>query len=259
MILGVRHGERGDRSKLDLERKRVELYYDTHLSDKGAVQGQLTGKEIQRKIQDYESFLLKFGQSSNKKIIPIIISSPFLRTIQTAFHIANALDSVYENTIFIQEEISELLWNQQEFDKDPRPILFSQTRKIEDFSNYGLDFKNSKIKLGGKLFKSEEFIKPKYPEELDHCQMRVATFCEKIAQIFFTNFNYNEYVLIWVSHQYCLACSIWHYLKLKPFEFKDDSIELCGIVDCRYENPKTELKNYKIVQKGTNEHLNSNF
>ena len=256
MILAVRHGERGDRSKDEWERKRVELYYDTHLTDDGMLQAQATGKEIQRKIHEYEDYLVKIGKHSGKKIIPIILSSPFLRTIQTAFHIANNLDNVYENTIFIQEEISELVWSLQEFDLDPMPNLFSKTRKLEDFAKYGLDFKTSKIKLGASLFKSSEFMLPKYPEEITTCQERVAKFCSKVADLFFSNFKYNEYVLIWVSHQYCLGCAIWHLLKLGPSQFSYELIQLCGIVDCRYEDPMKDLNLYKVVQLGTNEHVN---
>jgi len=259
MILGVRHGERGDRSPSEMERKRVELYFDCHLTEEGALQAQLTGKEIQRRIIDYESSLLQTGRSSGKKIIPIILTSPFLRTIQTAYQIASSLDCIYENTIFIQDELIELLWNGQEFDIDPLPLLFSRTRKLEDFARYGLDFQNSKIKLGKDLFKSKDFLYPKYPESLEACQERIAIFCSKIQELFFKNFKYNEYVLIWVSHQYCLACAIWHLTGLRPDNFNDDLVELCGILDIRYEDPDKDLEKYKVIQKGTHDHLKVNL
>lgn len=48
MIFGVRHGERGDYSKN--EKDLVEFSYDPHLTRKGALQAQITGKEIQKRI-----------------------------------------------------------------------------------------------------------------------------------------------------------------------------------------------------------------
>lgn len=245
MIIGVRHGERGDLSPSEEEKSNVELYFDPHLTVFGSMQSKLTGNALQKLIDDYQ---LSIG--SSKKMIPIILASPFLRTIQTAYHIASALDTIYENTIFIQNELSEVLWDKGEFDKDPFPFLFSRTRTIEPFKKYGMDFTGSNIKLGQELFQSPEFRYPKYPETTEACQERIARFCENIPKLFFSRFNPKEYVLIWVSHQYCLASAIWHLAQVKPHQFPYDLIEFCGILEVRYEEPDTNLKKFNILTMG---------
>ena len=163
MILGVRHGERADKCQNEAEKKKVKLYYDPHLTDFGALQAQTTALEIQKRLNCYSEELKSKGLGTGKKITPVIICSPFLRTIQTAFNIASKLDCVYENSIFVQHEICEFIWDQQEFDKDPLPILFSKNAELKDYLEYGCDFINSPIKLKANLFSDPEFIMAKWP------------------------------------------------------------------------------------------------
>ncbi len=255
MILGVRHGERGDTTPNENEKKKVDLYFDPHLTEYGSLQAQMAAKEIQTKLNNFEQELRLKNLSSGKKIMPVIIASPFLRTIQTAYHITRNLDCVYENTIFLQNEIAELLWDQQEFNVDPLPLLFSKTRPLDKFLDFGLDFMNSGLKLSWNLFSNSEFISPKYPEEIEEAQKRIACFLKNVAKIFFEKFKYNEYVLVWVSHQYCLASAAWFYTGLTPLSFPHSLIDLCGILDCRYTDPENNLNEFKIRQVGTNEHL----
>ena len=192
MILTVRHGERGDKSPNEYEKQKVKLYYDPHLTEFGSLQAQITGMEIKSKLLAFNDELKSKGMSSWKKITPVIITSPFLRTIQTAYHIARNLDEIYQNTIFIQNEIAELLWDQQEFDLDPLPILLSRTQKLEDFRDYGVDFLTSGLNLKSKLFSDPEFIQPKYPEQKDECIKRVQTFLKKVPKLFFEKFKFNK-------------------------------------------------------------------
>lgn len=255
MILGIRHGERGDKTANETEKKKVKLYYDPHLTDFGALQAQTTALEIQARLNSYSEELKFKGLGSGKKIIPVILCSPFLRTIQTAFNIASRLDCVFENSIFLQQEICEFIWDQQEFDKDPLPILFSKTKDLPDYLEYGCDFINSGIKLKSNLFSDPEFIQAKWPELKEVCQKRVAVFLKKIAKLFFAKFRYTEYALVWVAHQYCLASGIWHYTDLTPATHPDDLVQICGILDCRYPDPENNLEKFKILQIGTSPHL----
>lgn len=255
MIIGLRHGERADKCDSEAEKKKIELYFDPHLTDFGALQAKMSALEIQKRINAYEEDLIAKGLGSGKKITPVILVSPFLRTIQTAFNVAKNLDRVYENTIFVQNELTELLWNEQEFNIDPLPLLFSRNRKIEDFIPYGADFIHSGIKIDfNPLFKDPEFIQPKYPEKKVETIKRAHQFFKRIPHLFFEKFKFNEHVLIWISHQYILASAIWYYTDLVEATHSDSLVQICGIFDTRFPD-LNNLEKYKLLQIGTSPHL----
>lgn len=255
MIIGLRHGERADKCNTEAEKKKCELYFDPHLTDFGALQVKMSALEIQKRINLFEEELKTKGLSSGKKLTPVVIASPFLRTIQTAFNLAKNLDSIYQNTVFLQNEIMELLWNEQEFNIDPLPVLFSRTRKVEDLIPYGADFINSGLKLEfNPLFKDPEFVQPKYPEKKVETINRAHKFFKRIPHLFFEKFPFNEYVLIWVSHQYILASALWFYTDLTPETYPDSLVQICGIFDTRFPDIKN-LEKYKLLQIGTSPHL----
>lgn len=257
MILAVRHGERGDKSLIEKEKKNVKLYFDPHLTELGALQAVFTASEIKTRILAFETELQSKGLSSGKKITPVILVSPFIRTIQTAYHIARNLDCFYENSIYIQPEISELLWDQQEFNIDPMPLLFSKNHhKLEDYSQYGLDFVTTGINLKNRLFSDPKLIQPKYPEKKEECINRMWTFLDKVPKMFFERFKFNEHVLIWVSHQFALASTVWLYENITPEVWLDSNVELCGIVDIRFPEPETNPQKVALRQHGTSPHLN---
>lgn len=74
---------------------------------------------------------------NGSKITPVIMCSPFLRTIQTAYHIATTLDNFFEKTICLDYHLSELM---KEFTEDPLPKLFSNLYEIQEFEKYNLFF-----------------------------------------------------------------------------------------------------------------------
>ena len=78
MIAIVRHGEREDDSTN--KKRRSAIGYDPSLSEIGEQQARLTGRYI------LEKYLLK--ENSHMRDNLKIISSPFLRTLQTAAIIA---------------------------------------------------------------------------------------------------------------------------------------------------------------------------
>lgn len=257
MILAVRHGERGDRSLLEKEKENVKLYFDPHLTELGVVQAVFTASEIKTRILAFEAELESKGLGSGKKITPVILVSPFIRTIQTAYHIARNLDYFYENSIFVQPEISELLWDQQEFNVDPMPLLFSNNHhKLEDYFEYGLDFLTAGVNLKGRLFSDPEFIQPRYTEKKEECIHRIRTFLDKVPKMFFERFKFNEHVLIWVSHQFALASTVWLYENISAEVWPDTNVELCGIVDIRFPELEANPQKATLRQHGTSPHLN---
>lgn len=90
MIILIRHGERAD--SVTSEHSKVLCEYDPPLSSLGELQSELTAKCLK---------LLE------KEII--IVSSPFLRCLQTANIIKSQIPNAFKNTIYIEETISEIL------------------------------------------------------------------------------------------------------------------------------------------------------
>jgi broad specificity phosphatase PhoE len=90
MIFLIRHGERAD--AVTSEHSKVLLEYDPPLSSLGELQSVMTA--------DYLNSL-------EKEII--IVSSPFLRCLQTAKIIKSKLSKVYNNCIYIEESLGEIL------------------------------------------------------------------------------------------------------------------------------------------------------
>ncbi len=106
MIFGVRHGERADfSSALKEEKENIEIPFDPHLTKLGQLQAQQTGKLIQEKINEYNRNLHVNNPEEQEEIEVIIITSPFLRCVMTAFEIAKQMKKVYENSIFFTRSL----------------------------------------------------------------------------------------------------------------------------------------------------------
>lgn len=257
MILGIRHGERADASEELAEKARIELFHDPHLTKLGEFQAQITAKAILQKIENFEQEL-KLQNLFTKKVTPVIIASPFLRTIQTAYHIANNLGEVYENSIFIHDEIIEFLDDDKKFgfEKDPRPILFSSIMKLEDYKRYGMDFINGPIKIKKFDYSNPEFKMPSFPEGHENCNSRIKGFIENFPKIFFKKFKFNTFIPVWISHQYCLAAACWHLRKTNSIEFPIKNVGYCGILDLRYEDADGMCEKRQVKQWGSNDHIN---
>lgn len=90
MIILIRHGERAD--SVTSEHFKVVCEYDPPLSSLGELQCVLTGKYL---------------KSFEKEII--IVSSPFLRCLQTANIIKSHLPNIFNDSIYIEENASEIL------------------------------------------------------------------------------------------------------------------------------------------------------
>ncbi|KRX09859.1 hypothetical protein PPERSA_03921 [Pseudocohnilembus persalinus] len=125
MLFGIRHGERGDRCHI--ERKTVQLDHDPHLTKLGCLQAQASGQRLEEEIQNYFKHLKQeklIGEDEKDEIEIIMLSSPFLRTMMTAFHLAQQIKKrVYKKTIYLQYEFCENIAN-YDFSEDPLKDLF---------------------------------------------------------------------------------------------------------------------------------------
>ena len=115
MIILIRHGERAD--SVTSEHSKVVWKYDSPLSFLGELQCELTAKYL---------------KSFEREII--IVTSPFLRCLQTANIIKSHIQNIFNNSIYIEESVSEIL----------HPAWFDETviEKLEvnrgNLTKYGL-------------------------------------------------------------------------------------------------------------------------
>ena len=116
MLYIVRHGERADLNGTEEDKKNIRLKFDPNLTENGKLQAQTTGKFIDLNL---ESTYSKKGIKYNV----IIISSPFLRCLQTAANIAKNLKNVQQKTIFIEDKIGEIM-SSRWFEYNVNPDLY---------------------------------------------------------------------------------------------------------------------------------------
>ena len=236
MIIGTRHGERADQTNNEIERAKIEKSYDVHLTDKGAVQCSKSGEYIKSII-------------GNKKAI--VICSPFLRTIQTAVNAAQHLN-VYNNTIYLQDEVGEILIP-EDFKENPHPKIHVNENGFEKVKSY-IDYE----KLGFKLEKNgfvqdERMIKAIYPEDLDYCVKRLTLFQEALVEKFSKEFSLDDHVICIFSHQGPLRA--WRIVLNRGNEDGLPIYNYCGITIAEWEDMKKEPNKWVMSKNGNNEHI----
>ncbi len=165
---------------------------DPHLSSDGVLQAQETGRRLRR-----ESILH-------------IFASPFLRTVETAFHIAEALDL----RIKIEHGACEWL-NPQWFSAHPRHIPPEDL--VKRFPRIDLSYST--------------FVRPQYPETWDDCMER----CRRTARNISTAYSNN--ILI-VGH----GASVCGLTQALLNDTHDISAGLCALIKINYSNGKCSLE-----------------
>jgi len=93
-----------------------------------------------------------------------------------------------------------------------------------------------------------------YPESKPDCEMRIQKFLKHFPKQFFKKFKFNEFALIWVSHQYCIAAGCWFLKNTNIQEFPLKNVGYCGILDCQFDDPE-DICQIQVMQWGSNEHL----
>ena len=247
MIFAIRHGQRAD-DPISNEATSIELDYDPPLSTNGLLQAQLTGLYLRDVIANIERI------SGEKKKI-IILSSPFLRCIQTAIYLSNGLEHFHKHTIYINDEISEIQ-KSKFFSKDVLPDLHfrknSLSQKHYETSN------NRKISLKEKSFHKKSsststYAKnsPIFPETIGDCSMRFKKARNNISQKYMRK-NLSNTIVILVTHSIGVQCLIHD---LEP-EKEIPQIDYCSMTQINYnmDIARKEIRE-EISVKNFTEHI----
>jgi broad specificity phosphatase PhoE len=189
-IFIIRHGERAD--NCPIESPLVEIQSDPHLTEEGRQQAILAGKEL--KILFEKGYQKGYISTPNPQIV--LVSSPFLRCIQTSNGILSVFepDNIYHNTITLDPGFSEYL-STEYFTEDPMGALFVKTKEKDGI---GL---TERLEVCEALMNSRETETPKFPEEYETFQERVCDHYTRLASDFTANMNKDkDKVLIIVTH-----------------------------------------------------------
>ena len=244
MIFAIRHGQRAD-DPCSNDPSFIELEYDPPLSSYGLAQAHLTGLYLREAISNLQS-------SSGEKQKIVVLSSPFLRCIQTAIYLSNALDYFHKNTIYITDEISEIQ-KSKFFSKDVLPdLLFRRNAQNKNFSE---SFNGKKINLKEKsLMKkmtSNSKNSPVFPETIADCSMRFKKARININQKYLRQ-NFSNTIVILVTHSIGVQCMIH---ELEP-EKEIPQIGYCSMTQITYTQ---DLARKEVVEeisvKNFNEHI----
>lgn len=206
MIFVVRHGERADQA-YDQTLLNIELKYDPPLTEIGKAQSLKTGNKIRSLVEEgYHKGLIN---TPNPQYV--VVSSPFLRCLQTAYHMLEAFgkESIYENTIFYEEGLCEFL-KEGAFDNETLKNLIIRQRTKDEIQ------KNIPYKIReGLVQEQEHFVSPKYPETALLGYDRVEACYSKLVDHFMKNLNSNgDKVLIIVTHAFAVYSILRIHLPL---------------------------------------------
>jgi broad specificity phosphatase PhoE len=232
----VRHGERAD--KAEGGKIKVDLAFDPHLTKTGIQQAYATGAFIESATK--EAIKMQLVPPAPKYLI---LSSPFLRCVQTAFQIVKALgdDKILNNSIFIDDGLGEIL-KAKYFDKNPLPLLTVRSK------NEGKQAKYYAYPV------KEDFIKgsiiPKHPETVPDCNKRTELAYKTIMEYIWKEIGYKDLVVVIVTHG--ITCEI--ILKSLGEWDPKRKVDLCSIQQIYYPIPDKATKGYKVLMKQTTKH-----
>jgi len=125
MFLAVRHGHRIDHLPEEEKEREDYLHYDPHLSPQGKEEAIATGKHLKEFLSSDATEGLDLSQVK-------IITSPFIRCVETASLIAEQLNIT---TLTLEENICEWLGNTI-YDQTPLPDLAVKTGDPEDLTRW---------------------------------------------------------------------------------------------------------------------------
>ena len=239
MIFLVRHGERSD--KVEKEKYQVEIKYDPNLTNHGTNQALATGLFIQEKVEEAAKFEILL--SSKQKYF--VISSPFLRCVQTAYHLINGLGKdaeIINEVIHIDDGLGEKMKSSY-FDQDILPDLYIRKHslaKIGKYVDYGL--KDEWMKDG---------IKPLYPESKMAYISRITLAYRTLKKQIWKEIGYKDAIIIMVTH--AIACEVILQDK-KEFDSFKGNIGLCSVQQFYYNDPENNDDRCKVLLSQYHDH-----
>lgn len=166
-LFALRHGERADRAPTN---RSCPLIFDPCLTEKGLIQAEQSAQKIFSELQE------------NCKIH--LVSSPFLRCIETA----SKISSILNVPIFIEEGFGEFLFP-WDFPFDPMELLHVRVKGTRELGK----------EIGEELIENQHLTRAKHPETVEEGKERI-------------RFNWGKYlemrdedVIILVSHLYVVG------------------------------------------------------
>ena len=239
MILAVRHGQRAD-DPLAMDSVPIELDFDPPLSKNGILQAKLTGRYLRETITNIERM-----SNIPKKVI--VLSSPFLRCIQTAIHLADGLASFHKETIYICDEISEIQ-KPKFFKKDVlQDLHFRQGKpnlsyyELPDGRTFNLKEKNFIKKSTSTSMSPYVKNAPMFPEAINDCSLRFKRARKNINQKYLKD-SLNDAIVILVTHSIGVQCLIH---ELEP-EKEIPQIDYCSLTQINY---KTDVNRREMLEE----------
>ena len=224
MIFVIRHGERSDQV-IKRDENQIQLKYDPPITELGKKQSFVTGHVIQSLVNEgYEKGLIKTSKPEY-----IIVSSPFLRCLQTAYHLAESLDknAIYKDTIFYEEGIGEFLGDNL-FDDHVLQKLYIRSRS-EDEVKQKIPYKLSE----GFVNPDKHIVYPKYPENAVIGFDRVKACYSGILEHYMHKINLqSDKVLVIVTHAFGIYSVLQAHI---PLFFNDTGTEYGTINQIVYD------------------------
>lgn len=166
----VRHGERADCAD-EAESSLIKCDFDPHLTQKGVKMAEQTGKLINERIKE----LMKKGECIETPEI-ILVSSPFMRCLQTAHQIGLGIAKAKgDEVIHIETGIAE--W----FNKNFSPSDFANLNVFKRREIVDSLIGKREINMKG-LFDGSQYTQPKHPESVGDCIGRTQSFIEFLAK-----------------------------------------------------------------------------
>lgn len=183
LLFALRHGERADRAPCV---RPCLLQFDPCLTEKGLVQAQESAQKISEMIPP------------NKSVH--IVSSPFLRCIETASKIA----LMYQRPVHIEEGFGEFLFA-CDFDFDPMDRLNIKTQGARYLEN----------ELGVQIIENNHITRSKYPEGYHQGKLRIQNVWNQYLK------TVREDVCIVVSHLFVIETltEVWAGIKVSLPEY----------------------------------------
>lgn len=200
MFAIIRHGERADKSENCSERKRIEIEFDPHLTQTGHLMAARTG----RLLMDL------FAQKISEKILDenyeiVLISSPFLRCLQTAAEIMRHTSSKRHNGVLrVEESITEWLNSK----------WFPSKNSIDELSIHKMGEKRKKELFGDAQIKKNELFEElglKRPEigenSMEEAISRIEVFYKKFLEEILAKEDQKPFkrVYVFVSHGFTIS------------------------------------------------------